>query len=118
MGQLKIRFSEQIDTPAGVTRVTGTTRAIGLTGVTRETGATGLQGDGGDGGNRSDEGDVPYVSKIPGGTVVLGRTPVKVSPTADEGKNMFLFVFLFRWSLFSLVLVASLFLYLLFDENC
>ena len=101
-----------------VTGVMGTTGAIGLTGVTRETGATGLQRDGGDGGNRSDEGDVPYVSKIPGGTVVLGRTPVKVSPTADEGKNMFLFVFLFRWSLFSLVLVASLFLYLLFDENC
>ena len=101
--------------------MTGTTRAIGLTGVTRVTGATGLQalqGDGGDRGNRSDEGDVPYVSKIPGGTVVLGRTSVKVSPTADEGKNMFLFVFLFRWSLFSLVLVASLFLYLLFDENC
>ena len=27
-----------------------------------------------------------------GATVVLGRTSVKVSPTADEGKNMFLFV--------------------------
>ena len=61
---------------------------------------------------------MPYLSKIPGGTVVLGRTSLKVSPTADEGKNMFLFVFLSRILYICWFLVVSLILYLLFDENC
>lgn len=61
---------------------------------------------------------MPYLSKIPGGTVVLGRTSLKVSPTADEGKNMFLFVFLSRILYICWFLVVSLILYLLLDANC